>query len=429
MQLVIFFLTLGCIYCYREKHWLSLARYKVVISLWLVFLGLSVVQFIPMPGFIIELLSPQSYMLQNLVGRERFYLSLDTGQSQISFFISLAYFLLFLCSLMLVDSEKRIKLLLTVMLATGAIQALYGTFEILLDTKFSFIFQLPVGDNATGSFKYKNHFANFIMLCAAAGVGLMVASLQHKQSASARDFMRSMISSLLGSKALIRISLAIMVIALVMSRSRMGNTAFFASMTIIGLLALVLIKQRTKGLTILIVSMIIIDLFIVSAWFGLEKVQTRLAETSATQETRDEVVLDALPMLHDFALTGSGGGTFYSVFPMYQKSEVFGFYDHAHNDYLQTAIELGIPAFLLLAAIVLICLYKSLRAMRQRKQSILKGSAFASSMGILGMLIHMSVDYPLQAPANASYFVVFLALGLIVSDIKIRRRRQVVDNG
>jgi putative inorganic carbon (HCO3(-)) transporter len=241
--------------------------------------------------------------------------------------------------------------------------------------------------------------------------------------------MRSMISSLLGSKALIRISLAIMVIALVMSRSRMGNTAFFASMTIIGLLALVLIKQRTKGLTILIVSMIIIDLFIVSAWFGLEKVQTRLAETSATQETRDEVVLDALPMLHDFALTGSGGGTFYSVFPMYQKSEVFGFYDHAHNDYLQTAIELGIPAFLLLAAIVLICLYKSLRAMRQRKQSILKGSAFASSMGILGMLIHMSVDYPLQAPANASYFVVFLALGLIVSDIKIRRRRQVVDNG
>jgi putative inorganic carbon (HCO3(-)) transporter len=423
MQLVVFFLTLGCIYCYRKKYYLSLARYKVVISLWLVFLGISVLQFLPLPAFLVEVLSPQAYNLQSLVGSEDFYLSLDIGQSRISFLKSLAYFLLFLCSLMLIDSERRIRLLLIIMLSAGLIQALYGAFEILFDSKLSLLFNLPVSGSATGSFVYKNHFANFIMLCAAAGIGLIVAELQHEQSASPRDFMRSLMTSLLGSKALIRICLAIMVIALVMSRSRMGNTAFFVSMTAIGLLALLLIQQRTKGLSILIVSMIVIDLFIVSAWFGLDKVQDRLAATSLAQEKRDEVVLDALPMLSDFALVGSGAGSFYSVFPMYKQSEIFAFYDHAHNDYLQTAIELGIPAFLLLAAIVLICFYTSLRAMRQRKPSILKGSAFACSMAILGMLIHMTVDFPIQAPANASYFVVFLALSLIISDIKIRQHK------
>lgn len=423
MQLVIFFLTLGCIYCYWHKYWLSLARYKLVISLWLVFLGISVLQLIPLPPALIELLSPQAYTVQSLVGTEWFYLSLDIGQSQISFFKSLAYFLLFLCSLMLIDNERKIRLLLTVMLAAGAMQALYGAFEILFDTEFSLVFQLPVSEVANGSFVYKNHFANFVMLCAAAGIGLIVASLQHNQTASPRDLMRSMMSTLLGSKALIRICLAIMVIGLVMSRSRMGNTAFFASMTIIGLLALVLIQQRSRGLTILIVSMLVIDLFIVSAWFGLDKVQQRLAETSLAQEGRDEVVMDSLPMLNDFALFGSGGGSFYSVFPMYKQSEVYAFYDHAHNDYLQTAIEFGVPALLLLAAIVMICFYKALRAMRERKHSILKGTAFACNMAILGMLIHMTVDFPIQAPANACYFVVFLALSLIVSDIKIHRHK------
>jgi putative inorganic carbon (HCO3(-)) transporter len=39
-------------------------------------------------------------------------------------------------------------------------------------------------------------------------------------------------------------------------------------------------------------------------------------------------------------------------------------------------------------------------------------------MAIFGMLIHMTVDFPLQAPANAAYFVVFLALAWIVNNIK-----------
>jgi putative inorganic carbon (HCO3(-)) transporter len=57
-------------------------------------------------------------------------------------------------------------------------------------------------------------------------------------------------------------------------------------MSICGLLALILIKNRNKSLTILIVSMFVIDLFIVSAFFGLDKVQERLTQISLSQETR-----------------------------------------------------------------------------------------------------------------------------------------------
>ena len=304
-------------------------------------------------------------------------------------------------------------------MASGAIQALYGTLEILSGTHYSLLFGLPVADVSTGSFVYKNHYANFLMLCLSAGIGLMVATLQSNQGGTRRDLMRSIISTLLGSKALIRISLAIMVIALVMSRSRMGNTAFFASMTIIGILALVMIKNRSRSLSILIISMFVIDVFIVGAWFGLDKVQERLEATSFAQEGRDEVVIDSLPMLQDFPLFGTGGGSFYSSFPSYKVANIQPFYDHAHNDYLQMSIEYGLPATLLLTLLVIWCFLKSVRAMRKRRPSIFKGTAFACCMAMLGMAIHMTVDFPLQAPANACYFVVFLALSLLINQLKM----------
>jgi O-antigen ligase len=262
-------------------------------------------------------------------------------------------------------------------------------------------------------------------MCLAAGIGLMVASLQKDQMNSPKDWMRSIATAMLSSKALIRISLVIMVIALVMSRSRMGNTAFFVAMTIVSLMTLFLVRQRSKGLTILIMSMFVIDLLIVSTWFGLEKVQQRLAETSLQQESRDEVIRDALPMVLDFPITGTGAGSFYSTFPAYKTTDVDAFYDQAHNDFLQMTIEYGVPSISILAFLVSFAFYKSARAMRHRRSSIFKGTSFACCMVIIGMLLHMTVDFPLQAFANASYFVIFISLSVIISSLQLQRPRRV----
>jgi putative inorganic carbon (HCO3(-)) transporter len=422
MQLMIFSLFLGCVWARWRLPWLGLKEYKLPILIWLVYLFIIFLQTIPLPASLVGFLSPNALALQQLTHNSVFYLSTDYGQSQIALLKSVSYFCLFTATLMLVKDIKTLKTILVVILIAAAAQALYGTLEVLVGVKHSLVFGLPVKDEVTGSFVYKNHFANYIMLGLSAGIGIMVASLQETQTGNAKDFMRSIALTLLGNKALIRICLAIMVIALVMSKSRMGNVAFFASMTICGVIALALIRNRNRGLTILIVSMFIIDMFILSAWFGLDKVQERLAQTNLAQESRDEVVIDAMPIVLDFPLIGSGGGSFYSIFPQYKVAQVHSFYDHAHNDYLQMAIEYGVAATLLLALLVGLSLYKALHAMKHRKMSIMKGAAFASCMAIIGMLIHMTVDFPLQAPANAGYFVVFLALAWIVNTIKAQPR-------
>jgi O-antigen ligase len=415
---------MACAVHFREDRHLGLGKHLKIIYVWTAFIILAGLQIIPMPEFLLALVSPKAHEIQVMADVSTFYFSLDRGQTGVSFLKLLAYFCLFICTLLLVDDEKRIKLLLTSMVAAGTIQAIYGALEILLGAQQSLVFGLDVNESATGSFVYKNHYANFLMMCLAAGIGLMVASLQKDRMNSPKDWMRSIATAMLSSKALIRISLAIMVIALVMSRSRMGNTAFFVAMSIVGLMALVLVKQRSKGLTILIMSMFVIDLFVVSTWFGLEKVQQRLAETSLKQESRDEVIRDALPMVLDFPITGTGAGSFYSTFPAYKTTAVHAFYDQAHNDFLQMTIEYGFPSVSLLAFLVSFAFYQSATAMRHRRNSIFKGASFTCCMVIIGMLLHMTVDFPLQAFANASYFVIFIGLSLIINSLQLQRRRQ-----
>jgi O-antigen ligase len=201
----------------------------------------------------------------------------------------------------------------------------------------------------------------------------------------------------------------------------MGNSAFFISMTVTASLGLLYFKPRQKSYITLFVSMLIIDILIVSSLFGLKQVQQRLEETSLNHESRDEVIVDALPLLKEYGIAGSGGGTFYTIYPQVQRESIQHFYDHAHNEYLQFALEFGLIGSLSILLIVIFSFRRSLSAMRHRRHPLARGTAFACVMACIGMSLHSSVDFPLQAPANAAYFVVILALGSISRTIKIAR--------
>ena len=98
--------------------------------------------------------------------------------------------------------------------------------------------------------------------------------------------------------------LIIIIVALILTRSRMGNSAFFIALIIVSLLALFVYKQKPKAFKLLIVSFFIIDLIIIGAIFDVEKVKQRISETSLQSETRDEVVRDSIPLILDNPLLG-----------------------------------------------------------------------------------------------------------------------------
>jgi len=421
MQMSFFFI--GGILLLTHKSLLSklYTQYKLLVIVWLVFLTWQLINIVPLPFSLVETLRPErvSFLLnENIQGMKSISsqwlpLSFDVGQSDVIFFKSLAYCFLFFITLTLVNTGKRLRYILIVISAAGVFQAVYGSLEVLSGLQYSLVFKLPVSHIATGSFVYKNHYANFLLLCLSAAIGYMIASLRVRSGSSPRERLRRIVRFWLSNKVLFRIGIIIMVIALVMSRSRMGNSAFFIAMTITATLGLIYFKPRQKSYVALFISMLVIDILIVSSLFGLKQVQQRIEQTNLTQESRDEVVTDALPLLSQYGAIGTGGGTFYTVYPQVQSESIQHFYDHAHNEYLQFAIEFGIVGAVIIAMLVLLCAKSALSAMRHRRHPLPRGTAFAAVMAVIGMALHSAVDFPLQAPANTAIFIVLLALGAL----------------
>lgn len=371
----------------------------------------------------LQIIAPVQAEYFQAAGAQVGSLSFDPSITFVVWLKGCSYLAILFLTLTLTNSEKRLKQLVYTMIIVGVIQAIYGSLLVLTGTDHLFFTSKKSVGIATGSFIYKNHYANFIMMTLSLGVGMLVANLSISRRQNLKRTLVSWVDTLFSAKALLRIGLIMMVIALVMSRSRMGNTAFFAAMTFCSLYALVFMKNKTRGLIWLFGSLLIIDIFIVSSWFGLEKLKERLEATSAVAETRDEVVLYGLELVKQHPLTGTGAGSFYSSFQSIQGSGVKLFYDFAHNDYLQFAIEFGLPMTILLGFMVLWSFWHAQLALRQRRRSLMKGVGFAAMMAIIGQLIHISVDYTLQTPANAIYFIVILAMAWISRYLPATHRR------
>ncbi|GAA5217683.1 hypothetical protein GCM10025776_23310 [Corallincola platygyrae] len=273
--------------------------------------------------------------------------------------------------------------------------------------------------------------ANFLLISAAVGTGFMVSQFESLHAETWREKVQKFLKFLLGRKMVLRLALIIIVAGLVLTRSRMGNTAFFSALLIAALIALVWYKDRPKIFTAFILSIIALDIFLVGSWVGLDKVKERIEETVVAEEGRTYVGQQATPAIWDSPIIGHGAGSFYTVFGSYQEQDLGGFYDHAHNDYLQFAIEYGLPALFVATISILWLVYTTIYVMRNRQSRLFKGLAFGCLMAIIAMLIHSAVDFSLQAPATTLLFITVLVLVQISRDMPkggwlVKKRTQTV---
>lgn len=400
-----------------------------VIGLFLLWLGWILLQIIPLPPVWVASFSPAAFDHHNLVNSsDLMTLSLDSHATAAGWFKSLVYVLIFILSLLLIHSRRRLRQLAYVVIYSGLFQAVYGSLMTLSGLGYGFFIQNPLALNVTtGTFINRNHFAGYLVMTLSVGIGMMIASLDTESDYTAKQRLRYYLKLILSKKLRLRLYLAMMVIALVLTHSRMGNTSFFASLIIAGGLGLILSRHATRGTIVLLISLIAIDVLIVGAWFGLEKVVQRIEETTLVTETRDEVDIYVYQQWKDYQWTGSGLGSFYSVFPRYRKEDVRGYYDHTENDYLEFASETGVIGVALLGSIVAMSFYAALMAQYRRRDPLMRGISFAAIMSICAMLIHSTVDFNLQIPANAATFMLILSMAWISYGFRNKVKKKQVD--
>lgn len=406
-----------------------------LLAAWLVYVLL---QLLPLPALLRQALSPQSlamYRLADVTGWAP--LSLHPYATFLYWLKSLAYVLLFALTLLLVSSKHRLVMLGYTLVCSAVFQAFYGSMMTLSGLEYGFFLKkIAYVGFATGTFVNRNHLAGYLEMVSAIGIGLLMATTVTSDRAhSWRQRLRNMVNLMLSQKLLLRLMLAMMVIALVLTRSRMGNTGFFASMLVAGLITLAVFRSQaestrqmfqrsnTRSAVILITSLMVIDLFLVGAFFGVEKLADRIAQSSLEHDAgRVEVSINTLDLIKDYPLVGAGAGSFHLAYSRYRGDGIAQYYDHAHQDYLEIMADTGVIGIGLLGLVVLLSFWTALKALYYRRDPLMRGMAFASIMGTSALLIHSTVDFNLQIPANAATFMVVLALGWIALSLDYKQK-------
>ncbi len=392
----------------------------------------SWLQNVSMPTSWLQVLSPMAAAAQ--LPAEHGTLSIDIFQSRTMASLAFAYFAIFVVVLLTVRDTVRLGQLAQALVFSGVLQAVLGAVLFSIQAKYQ-IFFVPVSHSRMiGSFVYHNSLAGYLCMCLSIGIGLMLARLGDAESHNGqwKAHVVAAIAFVLSPKMRLRLLLIVMVIALVLTRSRMGNAALFVSMITVGFVAILVARKNAPQTIVLITSLIIIDVLVIGSWVGLEKVVERIQETdiatgeggkSESVEARTEAAHTALPIVRDFPLFGTGGGSFYNIFLSYRTPNYGATYvDHTHNDFVEIATDYGLVGVGILGTLVVLTLAVAIRSLAQRKDKLPWGIAFGVAMAIVALLFHSTVDFNLQIPANAMTIVVILAMGWIAYSVPAPRK-------
>ena len=389
---------------------LRAGRWPLALMLsWAVYLLL---QLVPLPPDWLAAMSPptlEAYRALEPAGIEAATaLSLDRSATAAEALKLCAYTGLFFLILVLVGSASRLATLLNWILIVGVAEALYGLgiHEATPD----------LTKGVVGTYVNRNHFAGLMELTIAIALGLMLAHGVGRQGAAgARARLRSIADFLLGRGGWLAFGLLVMVCALIFTTSRGAIVALALAFTLTTALALAARPSGAQELRL--VPVVGIVLAFSAIWFGLGGLPDKLGHAGLSSG-RAELREVGYRMVSDRPWFGAGAGTFRWVFPGY-KDDRFGagYYEHAHNDFIEIATDQGLVGLGLAVATLASVYAKTLHGLRVRRHPLMRGALFASILGTGSLLVHGLVDFNLQIPANAAYFFVLLGVGVVASSI------------
>jgi O-antigen ligase len=154
--------------------------------------------------------------------------------------------------------------------------------------------------------------------------------------------------------------------------------------------------------------------------FGLSKYILRFGSFSTDDRTM--ILKSVMTAAKEFFPLGSGFGTAETAIAMHEPPSNMSnaIVNQAHNDWVQIWLEGGIPATMILVAF-LIWLGFAIRAqLRSENLNLTRLSVIVS--GIVVVLLHSFVDYPMRTLAIQVCFAVFM--GMLVRPLATQRRRR-----
>jgi O-antigen ligase len=248
--------------------------------------------------------------------------------------------------------------------------------------------------SAVGFFANSNHMASLLVI----SVPLLFAAVRGlRDRSSGRPGPSALILGLAGA--------VVLVAGIALNGSLAG---VLLGVPVLALSATMLVPRRRRlRRPLAILSALLIVLAGVAAYFAPA---IQWADTNQTSvQSREEIWATTIPAVRDFFPVGSGIGSFPNIYHLYERSTPIDVTTvvHAHNDYLELALESGVAGGLLILAFLLWWWGRSLDIWRAQAAD---RYARAATIASAALLAHSIVDYPLRTAALSAIFAACLAI-------------------
>jgi len=255
--------------------------------------------------------------------------------------------------------------------------------------------QLSAGGQPFGPYVNRNHFAGLMELLAPIGMAFLAF----------RGARRDMVP-LVGLFTLVPVG------AIFLSASRGGVVAFLIETAVLA--ALFFFRRSQKMRIVPAVTFVLLGIAVIG-WLGATRAVGRFFPNQpgeATLPRRWTMFKGAAQIFLAHPLTGTGLGTLEVVFPRYEMDYDGKLVNHAHNDYIETLADLGVPGGLL-GLVFLVTLFKKGTDALEGEQSHFSFAFHAAALtACIGLLSHSLVDFNFQIPSNALIFLIQAGLAV-----------------
>ena len=367
-------------------------------------LGVSLVglQLVPMPPALWTALPGRQFVLESLVATGTtpgwMPLSLSPPATRAVLLALLPPIALFTAALTLAPEDR--KFVGVGMIFLVVFNVLLGLGQKFQGAGSALHFYANSDEVASGIFANSNFYAASLYATIPVAAALAIAWSRHR---AANRFVVVFFSVIL---------LAVVIVGLAAAASRAGIVLAMAAVLACGFLPWGRSDEDKKPQVVSRMTMLAFfgALFLI-AQFGLVGI-LRLASTDPVNDYRTVISQVSSKAFSDVFPVGSGFGTFVPVYSLFETPATMleAVVNHAHNDWLELAIEGGAPMIVLLLVFLIWYGVNTFRLWRRRsdgREDLIQRAA-AISVGLL--LLHSLVDYPLRTPALMGLFALFCGL-------------------
>ncbi|MDQ3756224.1 MAG: O-antigen ligase family protein [Acidobacteriota bacterium] len=339
-------------------------------------------------------------------------LSLDPYATRFVLIQLAALFIYFAATLVFINSPRRLRLLVHVLLIFGFLLALYGLLQYFVNPQQIYWLRQPSQAIPFGPFVNRHHFAACMEMLLAVPLGLLFAGAIESDR-----------------RLLYFFSVALMSIALVMTGSRGGILSLAVEILFIVSLAGITRRKKREAeatetggtrvraalLRAALGLALVLGLLGSALFFGGEESLSRLVGTVNSDDPtsgRAQFWRGTLGVIKEYPFLGAGLGAFHVAYTQHDPLTGLFRLEQAHNDYLQILADAGIVGGAL-GLFFIVALFRTGLRRTQSADKFRRGVAMGALAGCFAVLVHSFFDFPLHVTSNALLFLTLAALSTL----------------